>query len=163
MSGPLYYQGNSLKKTDSIIAHEILLQNCLSRGSVKLSSADPLAPPLIDPNYFSHPYDVRMAIEALRQLLKIAQSSTYRKVLKGTLIGPWLKLGNIEGLDPDTLPENVLEDFARETITQGLHGVSTCKMSLPEDPMGVVNSQFQVRGVKGLRVADISVCPILTR
>jgi choline dehydrogenase-like flavoprotein len=163
MSGPLYYDGSALKKTDSIIAHEILLQNCLSKGTVKLASADPTIPPLVDPNFLSHPYDIRMAIEALRHLLKIAQTETYRKILKETLVGPWLKLGNFADLDADDLPEKILENYARETVTQGLHGVSTCKMSLPQDPLGVVNSQFQVRGVKGLRVADISVCPILTR
>jgi choline dehydrogenase-like flavoprotein len=163
MSGPLYYTGPTLQKTDSIISHEILLQNCQSRGYVKLVSADPLTPPVIHPNYFSHPYDVRMAIEALRQLLRIAQTSTYRRVLKGTLIGPWSQLGEIDDLDPDALPEDILAAFARETIVQGLHGVSTCKMSKPEDPMGVVDAQFRVRGVQGLRVADISVCPILTR
>jgi choline dehydrogenase-like flavoprotein len=163
MSGPLYYKGDALKETDSVIAHEILLQNCLSKGSVKLASADPLIPPLVDPNYLSHPYDVRMAIEALRQLLRIAQTDTYRKILKGTLVGPWFQLGNLEDLDPDTLPEDVLEEFARDTITQGLHGVSTCKMSRADDLMGVVDNEFRVRGVNGLRVADISVCPMLTR
>lgn len=163
MSGPLYHDGTSLKKSDSIIAHEILLQNCLSKGTVTLASADPLVPPLVDPNYLAHPYDIRMAIEALRLLLKIAKTDVYKKVLKKTLLGPWLKLGDINDLDPDHLPEKVLEEFARENIAQGLHGVSTCKMSQAQDPMGVVDSKFRVRGVRGLRVADISVCPILTR
>lgn len=163
MSGPLYYTGTALKESDSIIAHEILLQNCLSKGSVKLASSDYMVPPIVDPNYLSHPYDVRMAIEALRQLLKIAQTDTYRKVLRSTLIGPWPMIGDFRELDPDNLPEDILENFARETIVQGLHGVSTCKMTRLEDEMGVVNAEFQVRGVKGLRVADISVCPVLTR
>lgn len=163
MSGPLYYKGNDLEKTDSVVAHEILLQNCLSTGSVKLASSDPTVPPLIDPNYLQHPYDVRMAVEALRTLLKIAKTTIYKPILRGTLVGPWPELGYMQELDPDTLSESVLENFARATIGQGLHAVSTCKMTQAQDPMGVVDSGFRVRGVKGLRIADISVCPILTR
>lgn len=163
MSGPLYYKGNDLKKTDSVIAHEVLLQNCQAKGTVKLASADPSVPPLINPNYLGHPYDVRMAIEVLRQLLKIAQTDTYRRILKDTLVGPWPQLGPLQELNPETLPEKVLEEFARNTIGQGLHAVSTCSMARADSPMGVVDSAFRVRGVTGLRIADISVCPILTR
>src|SRR3546814_1690513 len=37
-----------------------------SRGSIKIASSDPLAAPLIDPNYFADPEDMRTARAALR-------------------------------------------------------------------------------------------------
>ncbi len=44
-----------------------------SRGSVALSSADPHAPPRIDPNFLSDPDDVRRLVrgfERMRELLR---------------------------------------------------------------------------------------------
>ena len=54
-----------------------------------------------------------------------------------------------------------VEAFVRETLTQGFHGMGSCVMG----KMGserVVDKDFRVLGTQGLRVADMSVCPILT-
>ena len=37
-----------------------------SRGTVRLASADPAAAPLIDPNYWSDPYDRKCSLKGLR-------------------------------------------------------------------------------------------------
>lgn len=34
-----------------------------SRGTIRLASTDPYDPPLIDPNTFSHPDDVKVLVE----------------------------------------------------------------------------------------------------
>jgi len=36
-------------------------------------------------------------------------------------------------------------------------------MGLPNDPMAVLDTELRVRGVKGLRVADTSVMPLLNQ
>ena len=41
------------------------LMRPLSRGSVRLASADPLAPALIDPNYLSEPSDLASLVLAV--------------------------------------------------------------------------------------------------
>lgn len=38
-------------------------------GEVKLSSGDPKDPPLLDPKFLSHPFDRRVAIESVREVL----------------------------------------------------------------------------------------------
>lgn len=39
------------------------LARAKSRGSVRLHSADPADPPLVDPNYFDHPDDMKLMIK----------------------------------------------------------------------------------------------------
>ena len=36
-----------------------------SRGTIRLKNTDPFEPPLIDPNYFEHPYDVDLTIKGI--------------------------------------------------------------------------------------------------
>ena len=48
--------------------------NYAARGSVSLKSADPKDPPVIDPKFLAEPYDRRVAIEAVRETLKLIDS-----------------------------------------------------------------------------------------
>ena len=41
------------------------------------------------------------------------------------------------------------------------HATGTAAMGRPEDAMACVDTEFKVRGVEGLRVADLSVCPFV--
>ncbi|KAI1627324.1 glucose-methanol-choline oxidoreductase [Exophiala viscosa] len=148
-SGPLFYTGPC--PTDaSILVIEGLNQNCLSEGSLKLRSRDPYDLPLVDPRYLTHPLDRRVAVETLREILRLSRTDALSKIIQTPLLAP-------EG---DS--ERHLEDFIRETLTQGFHSMGTCVMGRSEGPRRVVNNEFEVVGVTGLRVADMSVCPILT-
>ncbi|KAI1328538.1 GMC oxidoreductase [Xylariaceae sp. FL0255] len=60
-------------------------------------------------------------------------------------------------------PQNVstdeeLEQFARDEVW-GHHASCTCPIGTDDDPMAVLDSNFNVRGVEGLRVVDASVFP----
>lgn len=48
--------------------------NYAARGSVTLKSADPNDPPVIDPKFLAEPFDRRVAIEAVRETLKLMNS-----------------------------------------------------------------------------------------
>jgi choline dehydrogenase len=41
----------------------------------------------------------------------------------------------------------------------GHHASCTCKIGAANDPMAVLDSNFMVRGVEGLRVVDASIFP----
>lgn len=54
--------------------------------------------------------------------------------------------------------EKALEQKIRETLSTTWHSLGTAKMA-PRDQMGVVDENLNVYGVKGLKLADLSVPP----
>lgn len=119
-----------------------------SRGTVTISSRDPLASPTIDPNYLSDPYDLARTVDAVR---------LGRKIMEGSSLAPYLKSEHFPGLN--TASQSELEDFVRREARTGYHPAGTCRMG--SDPQSVVDTQLRVRGVDGLRIADNSVMPKL--
>ncbi|GBN50437.1 Glucose dehydrogenase [FAD, quinone] [Araneus ventricosus] len=57
--------------------------------------------------------------------------------------------------------DNYFECVARSLNIAFNHAVGTAKMGDPADPTTVVDPQLRVKGVKGLRVVDASVMPII--
>ncbi|MCJ1232864.1 hypothetical protein MMC14_000818 [Varicellaria rhodocarpa] len=158
-SGPQYYTG-PCPPDASVLVLEGLCQNNISHGSVTLSSKDARVPPLIDPSYLSEPYDFRIAIETLKEMIKISNTPTFSSLIRSILHGPRSPLNYDSLASPSD--EVVLKNFIRDTLQQGYHGMGTCMMGKLGDANRVVGSDFKVIDVEGLRVADMSICPILT-
>jgi choline dehydrogenase-like flavoprotein len=119
-----------------------------SRGSVTLQSADPAAPPIIDPNYLDDPYDVRMSIEGVKLMRDVMQQSAWKKFVSRELL---------PGMDVRTDAE--VEAYVRRMGRTCYHPVGACKMGV--DAMAVVDPELRVHGIAGLRVADSSIMPSL--
>ncbi|PKA40607.1 GMC family oxidoreductase [Rhizobium sullae] len=117
-----------------------------SRGTVRLSSADPAAAPLIDPNYWSEPHDRKMSIEGL----KIA-----REIMQQAALKPYVLEEKLPGAGAVT--DEQLFDYGCANAKTDHHPVGTCKMGT--DGMAVVGLDLKVRGLEGLRVCDSSVMP----
>lgn len=141
------------------MTHELLLQNNLSRGTVTLRSSNPRDLPVIDPKFLDHPYDRWIAIETIREAIRVVQANSYEGTVIRMVHGPGTE-ADVQKID--TSDDSVLE-FVRANLGQGYHSMSTCKMGQRNDPMAVVDKSFKVFGVKGVRVADMSVCPVLTK
>jgi choline dehydrogenase-like flavoprotein len=121
-----------------------------SRGQVTLSSTDPNAPPVIDPNFLSDPQDVVPLVRGL----KLA-----RRIFKTAAFQPF---DGVEMLPGATAQDDAaLEEYVRNTCGTVFHPVGTCRMG--DDGNSVVDPQLRVRGVDGLRIADASVFPTLIR
>jgi choline dehydrogenase len=119
-----------------------------SRGSLKIRSADPSAPPEIRINYLATETDRAAFIDGIHILRKI-------------LAAPALKSYCVEEVYPGakvTSDEDLL-DFCRKTGSTVYHPTSTCRMG--NDPLAVVDQRLRVRGIEGLRVVDASVMPDL--
>ncbi|RWK38245.1 GMC family oxidoreductase N-terminal domain-containing protein [Mesorhizobium sp.] len=117
-----------------------------SRGTVRLNSAEPADHPLIDPNYWSDPYDRDMSIKGLRLAREIMrQKALASYVLREVLPGPTLT------------SDDELFDYACRSSKTDHHPVGTCRMG--HDAMSVVTPDLRLRGIEGLRVCDASVMP----
>ncbi|MEM9785170.1 MAG: choline dehydrogenase [Pseudomonadota bacterium] len=119
-----------------------------SRGHVSLQSADPLAPPAIDPQFLSDPRDLAATIKGakmMRDILEAPPLAPYRhKELHGT---------------HDGMSDAEWERHIRARADTIYHPIGTCKMGV--DDMAVVDPELKVRGMQGLRVIDASVMPTL--
>lgn len=130
----------------------IFVMNPQSRGQCTLQSSDPSIPLAFDPKFLSHPYDQRVAIEATKEILKVTQGSAFSKFSKGMISGP--------KSDSD---EDILA-FWRERLGSTWHMCGTVKMGKKAGEDGAcVGNGFKVFGVDGLRVADMSVLPIMPK
>jgi glucose dehydrogenase (acceptor) len=51
-----------------------------SRGYIRLNSADAFDKPIINPNYYSDPYDLAVTIEGIKLALQLSQTSAFKKM-----------------------------------------------------------------------------------
>jgi choline dehydrogenase len=119
-----------------------------SRGSLRIRSADPTAPPEIRINYLASEVDRTANIEAL-------------KILRRILHAPALAAFVVEEVDPGRKVSTDAEllDYCRARGSTIYHPTSTCRMG--NDPLAVVDQRLRLRGIEGLRVVDASVMPDL--
>jgi choline dehydrogenase len=155
---PAFFRGyypeysKDLTKERNIFTWAILKAHTKNTGGfVRLRSADPRDPPLVNFRYFEEGTDDHGGdLEAMVTGVKFVRSMMAR----------------VEAVDHERLPgpEVVSDDQIREFVRNeawGHHATCTCKIGLPDDPLAVVDSQFRVYGTKGLRVVDASVFPAI--
>lgn len=118
------------------------------RGTVRLSSKDPLGAPHIDHELIGGD-DMKALIAACRQTREIFRTPVMDA------------RGVEEELPGDAVQSDVeWERFLRGTAFRPFHPVGTCRMG--SDEGSVVDAELRVRGVQGLRVVDASVFPTIT-
>ena len=129
-----------------------LLFGARQRGTVRLSSNDPRSQPIIDHAQLDNELDVAVLAEGCRLGHEIImKGSGTRDIICGT----WPK--------PRPEPQN-RDDWKKHVRAFSAtcsHPIGTCKMAPDHDPMGVVDHTLRVRNVQGLRVADVSILPII--
>ena len=138
-----------LAPDSQVITFIAAVMNPQGTGSITLSSNNPSEPPKIDVGYVSHPYDRRVAIEALRTAVEYSKMPTFAAITEKRIEGP--------AIDND---EDMFE-HVKKSMSPVFHYSGTCKMGRDGDEKTVVNKSFKVQGVKGLRVADNSVAPLM--
>jgi choline dehydrogenase len=108
-------------------------------------------PPAIAPNYLSTEEDRKVAADSLR-------------VTRHIMSQPAMAAFEPEEFKPGVQyqSDEELAKLAGDIASTIFHPVGTTRMGREDDPMAVVNSHLQVRGIRGLRVVDAGVMPSIT-
>jgi choline dehydrogenase-like flavoprotein len=116
------------------------------RGTVRIKSPDPLAPPAIQFNFLASDYDFQALIYGTRLSRKIAAQPALKPyVVEEVLPGPAVQTD-----------DDIIEEIRVRGVSN-LHPVGTCRMGRESD--AVVDPRLKVHGIEGLRVADASIMP----
>jgi choline dehydrogenase len=119
----------------------------LSRGSVRITSSDPLVKPRVNPNYLA----ARSDRDRLVQAVKVARELFATKAFSDWVGDELMPGPGVSGSDED------LNTFVTGNADSYHHQAGSCKMGL--DDLAVVDPELRVHGVEGLRIADASVMP----
>jgi choline dehydrogenase len=115
-------------------------------ASVRIKSADPLAPPAIQFNFLASDYDFQALIYGARLSRKIAAQPALKPFVGEEVIPG-------EACQTD---EQMIEEIRLRGVSN-LHPVGTCRMGREVD--AVVDPRLRVHGIERLRVADASIMP----
>jgi len=121
---------------------------CDGRGTVRLASPDPLAPPSVLFDYLRTEYDMQAVIFGIRLARKIAEQPALKPY-----VAEELQPGPSVSSDAD------LAAYVRESGVSNQHPTSSCAMG--HGPNTVVDPRLRVHGIDGLRVADASIMPVV--
>lgn len=138
--------GRTLYRGHGLSVHACLLHP-KSVGQLTLASADPLAAPLIDPAFLTHPDDIKTLIEGYRVIQKVMATRAFKAYNPRDV------------LDTPMNTDAQIEKVLRERSDTLYHPVGTCKMG--SDAMAVVDARLKVHGLQGLRVVDASIMPTI--
>ena len=134
----------------TVLGHGWSTHICLlrprSRGTLRLAGGDPLAAPLIDPNFLSDPDDVQRLVHGYQLVREI----TAQAALAG--FG-----GREDPRSANARTDAEIEQFVRNHADTIYHPVGTCRMG--QDALAVVDAQLRVHGLEGLRVVDAAIMP----
>jgi len=116
------------------------------RGTVRIKTPDPMAPPEIRFNFLRSAYDMQAMLDGIRLARRIAAQPA---------LAPYV----VEEVAPGASAQSdaeLAEDVRRRGVSN-LHPVGTCRMG--HDAGAVVDPRLRVHGIERLRVADASIMP----
>jgi choline dehydrogenase-like flavoprotein len=125
-----------------------------SRGVLRLTSADPVAPPTLDHRYLSDPEDEDLAVlvDGIALAREIAANPALSR-LAGKEISPGSAIAT----------RTEVAAFVRANCEHYYHPVGTCRMGPANDRSTVVDSRGKIHGLDNAYVADASIMPVIPR
>ena len=126
----------------------VCLLRPLSRGSLELASADPLAAPLIDPNFLAERDDVERLVRGFKLM---------RQIMRQPALAAFSAKEFPASAGAQT--DAQIEQFIRAQADTVYHPAGSCRMG--PGALDVVDAELRVHGLQGLRVVDASIMPRL--
>jgi choline dehydrogenase-like flavoprotein len=118
-----------------------------SRGSVGLANADPLAAPMIDPNFFGEEADLETMVAGFKTTRRLMETPALRALQTKDMV------------TSDVKTDDDIRALLRARVDTVYHPVGSCKMGTDAD--AVVDPKLRVHGLEALRVVDASIMPTL--
>ncbi|KRB49103.1 hypothetical protein ASE04_18120 [Rhizobium sp. Root708] len=142
-----FYKGVTILPYPSFSIH-INKSHPKSRGTVRLTSADPHIAPQIHPNLLGDVEDVETLVRSILLLRRIVSEKPLADMIT-------------EHVDPQLglVTHDELVDYVRNTTSLAYHPAGTCSMGTSDDD--VVTPGLKMRGLDNLWIADASVMPDL--
>src|SRR3977135_802879 len=119
-----------------------------SRGYVRLRSADPFTPPIIQTNYLVEELDRRVVVAGM----KLA-----RRLMASQPLSKYYAYEDFPG--PNVQSDDEFLGAAQQRGTTTFHPGCTCRMGPADAKWAVVDDQLRVHGLQNLRVGDASIRP----
>jgi choline dehydrogenase-like flavoprotein len=120
------------------------LEHPLSRGTVHITSSDPLAPPEIDPGYLRNEVDAKILAAGMKWMEQVAKHPLMAKSLADR---------ELPASDDGLSTEEKRIEYVKNHISTQYHLIGTAALGQ------VVDTKLKVKGVNHLRVCDASIFP----
>jgi choline dehydrogenase-like flavoprotein len=133
----------------SCIAAAVVGMRPTSRGCITISSIDPTAPPVIDPDFYSMEVNRAAMRAGVRQVMRLFLDTPEGLDMAETELPPYV----FAKLTAQSSDEEIDERVGRVGATL-FHSAGSAAMGK------VVDTELKVMGVKGLKVVDASVIPV---
>lgn len=130
-----------------------VLEQSYGRGTLRLRSADPHDPPLVEQHFCEDDRDTDRLVACFKLTLVL----TAAKPLAGLI-------DRVVFPNPDIpLDDDSIAGLCRRLSASGFHPCGTLKMGPATDPGAVVDQHGRAHAVEGLVVADASIMPTVPR
>jgi choline dehydrogenase-like flavoprotein len=139
-------------KWPSGLTFQLLAVRPKSRGSVALKTSDPWDQPALQPAYLTDAEGKDAA--TLRNGLRLT-----RQLAKTQAFQPYVDEEVFPGAGCQSDEE--LDAYVRSSLHSGNAVVGSCRMGMSAEDGAVVDEKLRVHGVRGLRVIDASVIPVI--
>lgn len=124
----------------------VIRSHSVSTGRIRLDSADPLAPPIIECRLLDDAADTDTLVRGLQSVRSIMSKRPVADIVQEE-IAPGPHVGSMDAL----------REYVRSHTSKTCHPLGTCKMGLNGD--AVVGPDLRVHGIDNLWVADASIMP----
>ena len=130
----------------------MIIQKPFSRGSIHINASDPFGDPVIDFRVYSNPLDIDQAISYIKFT---------RRYIKTPTLAPLAPVETGPGTNVSDTDRAALEQWLHATSgPTSFHASGTAALA-PRKLGGVVDPELNVYGVKGLRIVDASIIPLI--